>query len=197
MGVKHWVANLQMVRLKRKAELNSFNIPSDLLTTKHILVCLPGGLRELTLVKQFLPTIATLFRQSDITLLAMPGIQVTDIYPRKGFQIITPSMDQLGWSGLPKRTFLATLQGYNFDMVLDMNLETSIFTSTVLLNTPRAIRVGRGNHLGKPFYNLEIKTKYLRDERNIYRSMLETLGNLMNRREALTETDPAEKAQEA
>ena len=197
MGVKHWVANLQMVRLKRKAELISFNIPSDLLTTKHILVCLPGGLRELTLVKQFLPTIATLFRQSDITLLAMPGIQVTDIYPRKGFQIITPSMDQLGWSGLPKRTFLATLQGYNFDMVLDMNLEASMFTSTVLLSTPRAIRVGRGNHLGKPFYNLEIKTKYLRDERNIYRSMLETLGNLMNRRAALTETDPAQEAQEA
>lgn len=197
MGVKHWVANLQMVRLKRKAELNSFNIPSDLLTTKHILVCLPGGLRELTLVKQFLPTIATLFRQSDITLLAMPGIQVTDIYPRKGFQIITPSMDQLGWSGLPKRTFLATLQGYNFDMVLDMNLESSMFTATVLLSTPKAIRVGRGNHLGKPFYNLEIKTKYLRDERNIYRSMLETLGNLMNRRAALTETDPAQEAQEA
>lgn len=197
MGVKHWVANLQLANLRRRAELNSFNIPEDLLRTKHILVCLPGGLRELTLVKQFLPTIATLFRQSDITLLAMPGIQVTDIYPRKGFQIITPSMDQLTWSGLPKRTFLSILQGYNFDMVLDMNLEQSMFTATVLLNVPRAIRVGRGNHLGKPFYNLEIKTKYLRDERNIYRSMLETLGNLMNRRASLEATDPAEEAQEA
>ena len=197
MGIKHWVANLQLARCKRKAELISFNIPSDLLKTRHILVCLPGGLRELTLVKQFLPTISTLFRQSDITLLAMPGIQVTDIYPRKGFQIITPSTDQLGWSGLPKRTFLATLQGYNFDMVLDMNLEESMFTATVLLNTPKAIRIGRGNHLGKPFYNLEIKTKYLRDERNIYRSMLETLGNLMNRRAPLAEPDPAEEAQEA
>ena len=196
MGIKHWVANIQLANLKRRAELNSFNIPSDLLKTRHILVCLPGGLRELTLVKQFLPTISTLFRQSDITLLAMPGIQVTDIYPRKGFQIITPSMDQLGWSGLPKRTFLSTLHGYNFDMVLDMNLEQSMFTATVLLNVPKAIRVGRGNHLGKPFYNLEIKTKYLRDERNIYRSMLETLGNLMNRRAALEATDPAEEAQE-
>ncbi|PWB68305.1 hypothetical protein C3F09_11905 [candidate division GN15 bacterium] len=197
MGIKHWVANVQMVRLKRKAELVSFNIPSDLLRTRHILVCLPGGLRELTLVKQFLPTITTLFRQSDIMLLAMPGIQVTDIYPRKGFQIITPSMDQLGWSGLPKRTFLSNLQSYNFDMVLDMNLEESLFTASVLLSIPKAIRVGRGNHLGKPFYNLEIKTKYLRDERNIYRSMLETLGNLMNRRTALTEIDSAEEAQEA
>lgn len=197
MGVKHWIANIQLARMKRKSELVAFNIPSDLLKTKHILVCLPGGLRELTLVKQFLPTITTLFRQSDVTLLAMPGIQVTDIYPRKGFQIITPSMDQLGWSGLPKRTFLANIQQYNFDMVLDMNLEESMFTATVLLNTPKAIRVGRGNHLGKPFYNLEIKTKYLRDERNIYRSMLETLGNLMNRRAPMIEPDTSETTQEA
>ena len=38
-----------------------------------------------------------------------------------------------------------------------------------------AVRIGRGNHLGQPYYNLEIKTKYLRDERNIYRSLLETI----------------------
>ncbi len=47
---------------------------------------------------------------------------------------------------------------------------------------PRAVRIGRGNHLGIPYYNLEIKTKYLRDERNIYRSLLETLSALMNRK---------------
>ncbi len=134
------------------------------------------------MVKQFLPTIATLFRQADVTLLALPGIQVTDIYPRKGFQIITPSMDQLGWAGLPKRGFLQMLRGYNVDLVLDLNLDSSVFTSSVLLNFPKAVRIGRGNHLGEPFYNLEIKTKYLRDERNIYRSILETLGDLMNRR---------------
>jgi hypothetical protein len=189
MGLRNWVANIQLSRLKRKGEPVAFSIPSDLLKTKHILVCLPSGLRELTLVKQFLPTITSLFRQADITLLAVPGIQVTDIYPRKGFQIITPSIDQLGWAGLPKKTFLATLQGYNFDMVLDLNLEPSLFTSTVLLSVPKAIRVGRGNHLGQPFYNLEIKTRYLRDERNIYRSILETLADLMNRRTQMVEEE--------
>ena len=196
MGVRNWLANAQLSRLRRNTELLPFNIPSDLLRTKHILVCLPGNLRELTLVKQFLPTITSLFRQADITLLAMPGIQVTDIYPRKGFQIITPSVDQLGWAGLPKRTFLSTLRGYNFDMILDFNLESSMFISSVLLNIPSAIRIGRGNHLGKPFYNLEIKTRYLRDERNIYRSMLETLGDLMSRRTHLSEEETAEAAQE-
>jgi hypothetical protein len=182
MGLRSWMADLQLRQLRRKMESNPITVPTDLLRTKHLLVCLPSGLRELTLVKQFLPTISTLFRQADITLLALPGIQVTDIYPRKGFQIITPSVDQLGWAGLPKRGFLQMLQSYNVDLVLDLNLDRSVFTSTVLLSFPHAVRIGRGNHLGEPFYNLEIKTKYLRDERNIYRSILETLGDLMNRR---------------
>lgn len=182
MGIRRYVAAFQITRIKRKAELTSFSIPGDLLRVRHMLVLLPAGLRELTLVKQFLPTISQLFKHADITLLAMPGIQVTDIYPRKGFQIITPAVDQLGWAGLPKKTFMSVLQGYNFDMILDLNFEESHFTSAILLSFPKAIRIGRGNSLGGPYYNLEIKTKYLRDERNIYRSLLETLGDLMQRR---------------
>ena len=82
---------------------------------------------------------------------------------------------------MPKKSYLKVLNDYKFDLILDLNFEQSIFISTILLNFPSAIRIGRGNHLGEPFYNLEIKTKYLRDERNIYRSLLETLGRIMNR----------------
>ncbi|MBK7140965.1 MAG: hypothetical protein IPH75_02650 [bacterium] len=182
MGFRQYLAKFQIARVKRKAELRPFNIPGDLLRVRQMLVLLPSGLRELTLVKGFLPTISQLFKHADITLLAMPGIQVTDIYPRKGFQIITPSVDQLGWTGLPKKSFMSVLQGYNFDMILDLNLEESSFTSSVLLSFPKSIRIGRGNSLGGPYYNVEIKTKYLRDERNIYRSLLETLGDLMHKK---------------
>ena len=138
--------------------------------------------RELTLVKQYLPAITQLFKPADITLLALPGIKVYDIYPRKGFQILTPSMEQVSWTGLPKKSYLNTLAEQKFDAILDLNLEVSNFTASVLLRFPEAIRIGRGNHLGTPFYNLEIKTKYLRDERNIYRSLLATLGTIMNKR---------------
>jgi hypothetical protein len=182
MGMKSVLAKLQMTRLRHQLEPSQFNIPADLLKAKRVLVCLPPGLRELTLLKQFLPSITYLFSKADITLLAMPGIQVTDIYPRKGFQIVTPSVDQIGWSGVPRKSLLSMLHGYNFDTVLDLSLESSTFTSALLLNFPKAIRIGRGNHLGEPYYNLEIKTKYLRDERNIYRSIVETLGEVMNRR---------------
>lgn len=179
--VREWVARWQISGIRKRMQPTQFNFPADLLTPKHVLVCLPGNLRELTLVKSLLPAILSLFKPADLTLLSVPGVKVADMFPRKGIQIVTPSTDQLTWSGLPKKSLLATLHDYKYDMILDLNLDRSFFTSAVLLNFPSAIRVGRGNHLGIPFYNLEIKTRYLRDERNIYRSLLETLGAIMRR----------------
>jgi hypothetical protein len=181
VGFKSVLANATVNRMRHRIETGPVSLPGDLLSPKHVLVCLPGGLRELTLVKQYLPVIRQLFRSADITLLAMPRIKVTDIYPRKGYQLLTPSDEQLTWTGLPKKSYLRILEGYKFDMVIDMNLVPSVFTSTILLAFPRAVRIGRGNHLGSPFYNVEIKTKYLRDEKNIYRSLLETLGEMIDR----------------
>ena len=173
--LKEIIGRWQLKKMKRTMEPVARSFPADLMKPKSILVCLPGSLRELTLVKQFLPDISSLFRTASITLLAIPGVRLNEIYPRRGYQLLTPSSDQLSWSGVPSKSYIETLKQFKFDMVLDLNLEPSFFTSAVLLSFPAAIRIGRGNHLGRPFYNLEIKTKYLRDERNIYRSLLDTL----------------------
>ncbi|MEW6413508.1 MAG: hypothetical protein AB1483_13715 [Candidatus Zixiibacteriota bacterium] len=175
MKLKSIIAGMKLRQAARRMEPAQVEFPRSLKDPKHVLVCLPSGLRELTLVKQFLPAITDLFKPADITLLCVPGIRVSDIFPRKGFQILTPSSEQLTWAGLPKKSYLDSLREMKIDLVLDLNLDQSNFTSSVLLTFPRAVRIGRGNHLGKPYYNLEIKTKYLRDERNIYMSLLETI----------------------
>jgi len=176
MSIRGMVARMKLSQIENATDQVEFQFPKILTEPKHILVCLPGGLRELTIVKQFLPTISDLFRPADVTLLSLPGMKVTDIFPRKGFHILSPATDQKTWSGLPKKTYLKVLRDYGFDLVLDMNLQLDPFTAGVLLSFPGALRIGRGNHLGRPYYNIEIKTRYLRDERNIYRSLLETLG---------------------
>lgn len=181
MALRDIIARAQLKRLQRRMEHVPHRFPADLQTPRRLLVCLPAGLRELTLVKQFLPAITQLFRGADITLLTAPGVRVTDIYPRKGFQILSPSSEQLTWTGLPKKSYLRQLTDYRFDTILDLTMRPTPFTSALLLSFPQAIRIGRGNQLGRPYYNLEIKTRYLRDERNIYRSLLETLGTVMNR----------------
>lgn len=182
MSLKTFVARIKLNQLKSKMDSAAFDFPAVLFAPKHILVCLPAGLRQLTLVKQFLPALTELFKPAEITLLPMPGMKIADIFPRKGFHILAPLLDQMAWSGLAKKSYIRMLQSYDFDLLLDLNLESSLFTSSILLNFPKALRIGRGNHLGQPFYNLEIKTKYLRDERNIYRSLFETLRLLKNSR---------------
>lgn len=180
VNLKNAIANFKIRQIRNRMVPGDVYFPASLVNIKHILVCLPAGLRELTLVKQFLPNITEMFRPADIVLLCQPGIKVADIFPRKGFQILTPSSEQLTWSGLPKSSLIDSLKEMKFDLVLDLNLDSSVFTSSILLHFPDAVRVGRGNHRGNPYYNLEIKTKYLRDERNIYRTMLETIGILKN-----------------
>ncbi|UCC45656.1 MAG: hypothetical protein JSU65_06980 [Candidatus Zixiibacteriota bacterium] len=175
MSIKDLIAQLALRRSARHMASEQLAFPGSLKHPKHILVCLPGGLRELTLVKQFLPVISDMFKPADIALLSAPGVRVNDIFPRKGFQILSPTSDQLTWSGLPKKSYIKVLKDMKIDVVLDLNLQQSNFTSSILLNFPEAVRIGRGNHLGRPYYNLEIKTKYLRDERNIYKSLLETI----------------------
>ncbi len=182
MSFKRFVAQVKLTQLRRRMDSATFQFPDALRTPKQILVCMPGELRELTLLKQFLPDIRDLFKPATVTLLSMPGLQIADIFPRKGFNVLTPSADQMSWSGLAKRSYIDFLRNYKFDIVLDLNLEPSQFTSSVLLQYPEALRIGRGNHLGQPFYNLEIKTRYLRDERNIYRSLIETLKLLKDGR---------------
>lgn len=178
MSLKAVIGDIQIRRQKNRIDSKEFMFPDALRNTKHILVLLPSGLRELTLVKQFLPMISDMFKPAEVVLLSMPGVKVTDIFPRKGFQIMSPSNEHLTWSGLAKKNYLKTLEDLKIDLILDLNLDKSTFTSSVLLNFPQAVRIGRGNHRGNPFYNLEIKTKYLRDERNIYKTLLETIETL-------------------
>ncbi|HWR82468.1 MAG TPA: hypothetical protein VN285_04135 [Candidatus Deferrimicrobium sp.] len=189
MNARRLVAAFKLNRRKSEVALETIDFSAVLARPKNILVCLPGSLRQLTIVKQYLPLLTEMFKSADITLLPLPGIKIADIFPRKGFHIMTPTADQLTWSGLAKKSYLKLLQDSKFDVVVDLNLETSLFTSSVLLGIPHAVRVGRASHLGRPYYNLEIKTKYLRDERHIYRSLLETLGVLRNRPGSATALD--------
>jgi hypothetical protein len=178
MSVKQMVAKVKLHNLKRTVEPAELMFPQSVQSPKSLLVCLPRGLKELTAVKPFLPMITDLYKNSNVCLLTPPGVNVANMFPRKGFEILSPATDQLTWAGLAKRSFLKRLEEYHFDMVIDLNIESTPFMSSILLSQPEAVRVGRGNFLGDPYYNLEIKTRYLRDQRAIYRSLFDTLKSI-------------------
>ncbi len=175
-GLKSIVASFRLRHLVRRHSGTVINLPLDLLSTRNIMVCLPADQKELTMIKQFLPEISRIFADCEIYLLAAPGSQVYGIFPRKGYRIMTPSTDHLSWSGLAKKNYISALKKNKYDLILDLNLNPNQFVQSVLLSFPEAVRIGGCSSLGHPYYNFEIRSKFLRDEKNIYKSIIEMIG---------------------
>jgi hypothetical protein len=177
MGIKSFAAQWNLRRQSRRLQPEPVTFPLTL-TGRSLLVLLPMEQRHLTVVKQVLPDIVELFGDRQIHLLAYPGTDVQSIFPTKGLNITSPPRTVLNWQGLPSRSFLETLHKTKFEYVFDANLEDNLFAARVLLEFPKAVRFGCSGRLGAPFFNLEIKTKYMRDRRLIYSSILEVVAEL-------------------
>jgi hypothetical protein len=177
MGFKTFVARMSLARASHRMKQSPLRVPLEV-EGKTILVLLPERQKELTEVKQILPEISELFGNTDVYLMSCPTVEIQSIFPRKGFRIISPTRSAMTWYLLPENRFLEKLREHKFDFILDTNLEENLFAAKVLLSFPDAIRIGCQGHLGPPFINLEVKTKYLRDRRMIYRAMLEVVGRL-------------------
>ncbi|MCP4568066.1 MAG: hypothetical protein GY841_10850 [FCB group bacterium] len=177
MGIKSLAARIYLNRLSARLDSTPLSLPLHL-KGKSLLVLLPASQRDLTVVKQVLPEITQLFGDDSVFLLACPQTNVRSIFPSKGFHIITPGKSAMNWCQLPARTFLEKLEKRNFDYVFDTNLDENRFAARILLSFPEAVRFGCQGKLGLPYLNLEVKTKFLRDRRLIYRSILEVVANI-------------------
>lgn len=177
MKIKALVARVRLARAASRTRSGPVAVPLEL-AAKSLLVLLPSEQRELTVVKQVLPELTGIFGDQNVYLMGYPGTNVESIFPSKGFRIISPGKSAMTWCGLPSHGFLERLKSTRFDYIFDTNLTDNPFAARVLLNFPEAIRFGSSGHLGLPYLNLEIKTKYLRDRRLIYRSILEVIANL-------------------
>lgn len=186
-GIKDIAARFKLRLMLKNHRSKPVSFPLDIMKTECLMVCLPPGQRELTMIKQFLPDLSRIFSGAEIYLLASPGSQVYGIFPRKGYRIMTPSGDQLTWSGLARKNYINILKQNHFDLILDLNLAPNYFVKSILLSFPNSIRIGSGSNLGAPYYNLEIKSKYLRDEKNIYRSIIEIIGKFRENRPSIND----------
>jgi len=179
MGIKSFFASAQISWRKRDYHPHTISFPEAIANAGNVLVCLPVGLRELTLVKPYLPELADIFSPSEMYLLASPGSQnIAGILPRRGYRILVPAAGQSTWSGLPSGAYLRGLHNSSIDLIVDLNLTMNPFVARALLDFEDVVKIGVSNILGGPFYNLEVRTSYLRDERNIYRSLIDTIANL-------------------
>jgi len=179
-AIKRIAAQFKLRMLSRNCRAEPISLPGDLAAVRTVLVCLPPGQRELTMIKMLLPDLSRIFANAEIYIMASPGSSVYDIFPRKGYRIMTPSSDHINWCGLASKKYIKMLKENHYDLILDLNLAPHNLTQSILLEFPGAIRIGKGNSIGAPYYNLEIKTKFIRDEKNIYKSIISTIDKLIN-----------------
>jgi hypothetical protein len=158
MKIKSIISKAMLARTASRTKSAPLSLPLEF-SGKSLLVLLPDEQRELTVVKQILPDITAIFGTENVYLLSSLGMQIESIFPSKGFRYISTGRSAIKWTGLPSRPFLDKLRKYRLEF-------------------PRAVRFGNGGYLGTPYLNLEIKTKFLRDRRQIYRSILEVLARL-------------------
>jgi len=177
-GLKDILARTKLRILSRKFQMIPISLPNDINKCRNVLICLPHDQRELTVIKQLLPDLSKIFSHAEIYLMAPPGSNIYAIFPRKGYRIMSPSADHITWAGLATKRYIRLLKENKYDLILDLNLEPNFLIQSILLAFPEAVRIGRGNSLGTPYYNLEIKTKFLRDEKNIYKSIIATIQGL-------------------
>ncbi len=177
MSFATFVARLSMQRAISRMKSEPVSVPLTL-KGRPLLVLLPRDQRNLTVVKQVLAEIIEIFGDTTITLLAFPGGDVQSIFPTKGIRIISPPPSALNWQKLPSRSFLEMMRKEKFEFIFDTNLDENRFAARILLEFPKAVRFGCSDLLGAPFLNLEIKTKYSRDRRLIYSSILEVIAGL-------------------
>lgn len=177
MGIKTLMAKAALVRAASKTRSAPLSLPLEF-DGKSLLVLLPSEQRELTVVKQILPEITKIFGDRNVYMLAFPGTHIESIFPSKGFRYISPGRSGMNWAGLPTGSLLDKLRSNKFDYVFDTNLTQNIFAARILLEFPGAVRFGNSGGLGLPYLNLEIKTKFLRDRSQIYRSILNVIGHL-------------------
>jgi hypothetical protein len=177
MGFRSLSAKMSLIRVASKTNSSPLSLPLEL-KGKSLLVLLPAVLRDLAIIKQVLPSITSIFGSDRVFLCAAPNSDVKSIFPSKGFRIISPTSSSMNWCHLPSSTFLEKLKKHKFDYVFDTNLEENQFAARILLEFPLAVRFGCLGHLGLPYINLEVKTKYLRDRRLIYKAILEVISNL-------------------
>ncbi|MFH1700362.1 MAG: hypothetical protein ABIE07_07210 [Candidatus Zixiibacteriota bacterium] len=177
MGIKSIASKISLARASSNTILRPLSLPLDI-QDKSLLVLLPSIQRDLMIVKQVLPEIQAYFGDRNVFLLASPDTNVLSIFPSKGFNILSPGKSDTNWCDLPSSSFIEKLRSYNFDYIFDTNLEENRYAAKILLGFPQAIRFGANGRLGLPYLNLEVKTKYLRDRRLIYHSILEVVANL-------------------
>lgn len=145
---------------------------------RSMLILPPHQADTFSSVFNHLSPLHAIFRNLKVSFLLPFGTQGF-VSTLKSYEVVLLDKQDIGWSGLPKRSFIQKLRTYGFDVTLDLDLSKNFLNAYLGLLSQAGIRIGAKGRWGVPFYNLELIVSphllYLDEQ---YDCMIRTLRSL-------------------
>ncbi len=141
----------------RREEPKEFSFPGALQTAKRVLVLMPIALESMHQSEFFLSRLPHAFPHAKVTLLYPPKSLAPRFYNPYGFTPVVPESSNVGWFGIPRRSFLTKLFETPFDLVIALNKETTVFHAAVMSSSQTPVRIGLPGGMGRPFVTIELR----------------------------------------
>ncbi len=141
----------------RKEVPSEFRFPQALQDAKRILILMPDAVEALRQSEVFLSRVPRIFPKTHVTLIYPPKSMVARFYNPYGFESIVPDSKQVGWLGVPRKSFLKKVFDKPFDIAITLNRSASVFFGIMTIASKAPVRIGLPDGMGGPFVNVELR----------------------------------------
>jgi hypothetical protein len=134
-----------------------FTFPGDLRQARRVLVLMPTAIEAMRQSEFFLARLPQAFPQAKVFLLYPPKSLAPRFYNPYGFEAVVPTASQVGWWGIPRRSFLNDLFRKPYDVLISLNKELTVFHAAVAVGSQTPVRIGLPGGMGHPFVTVELR----------------------------------------
>jgi hypothetical protein len=118
---------------------------------------MPSAKDALRQVEYFLSRVPRVFPRSKVTLVYPPRSIAATFYNPYGFEVLVPTIGDLGLTGWPRGRFVKKLFTKQFDVVITLDKEPTLFFAALLAKSKTQVRIGLPGALGMPFTSVELR----------------------------------------
>jgi len=151
--IKQWIIRWWA----RHDRAREFTFPGDIQHARRVLVLMPTAIEAMRQSEFFLARLPQAFPSAKVTLLYPPKSMAPRFYNPYGFAVVVPAAGQVGWWGIPRRSFLDDLFRTPFDVLISLNKELTVFHAAVAVGSQTPVRIGLPDGIGPPFVTVELR----------------------------------------
>jgi ADP-heptose:LPS heptosyltransferase len=132
------------------------SIVDELTRVQSVVVLMPDDPEQFKAAKHSVIKLTELKPSWQMTIIGRQE-HVKALKSRKFKRLISYAKEDINFLGLPKSTFRQKIQKFEFDLALDLNLNSDIFTIGLFHLTNTVVKVSFDSKEKAPFFNLSIR----------------------------------------